>query len=418
MRIGYACLTLGVQNTQQKTCTMKNADAERLTDLIRHNLNALEAIVDYNIANDIRLFRISSDLIPFASSPVNTLHWWELFSERFQTIGKKIRNSGMRVSMHPGQYTVLNSPDEDVVQRAVWDLEYHAQVLDSLDVDSEHKIILHIGGVYGDKLRAVERFGANYQNLSPKVKDRLVIENDDKSYTVTDVLEISEKNQIPVIFDNLHHRVNPCGISGSDVEWVNACGKTWKMKDGPQKIHYSQQDTQKKPGAHSTTIGIHEFMDFYRALGRHDLDIMLEVKDKNLSALKCILCTSPSRNLKAIEEEWSRYKYKVLENSHEGYNGIRQMLRDKATVNPVAFYAGIEDALQQEITCGGSVNAALHVWGYFKNVATEKEKAAFLRDMKAFEQGGKSLLAIKNVLWKLAVKYQQQYLLNSYYFIL
>lgn len=418
MRIGYACLTLGVQNAQQKTCTMKNADEERLTELIRHNLGALETISDYNIANDIQIFRISSDLIPFASSPVNTLHWWELFSERFQTIGKKIRDSGMRVSMHPGQYTVLNSPDEDVVLRAVLDLEYHTQVLNSLEVDSEHKIILHIGGVYGNKLQAVERFGANYQRLSKRVKDRLVIENDDKSYTVTDVLEISEKLQIPVVFDNLHHRVNPCGIPGSEVEWVNACGETWQPKDGPQKIHYSQQDTKKKPGAHSTTVGIHEFMDFYNALGCRNIDIMLEVKDKNLSAVKCILCTSAGLRTRAIEEEWSRYKYKVLENAHESYDAIRQMLRDKDMANPVSFYVQVEEALQQEITPGGSVNAALHVWGYFKNLATEKEKAAFLRDMEAFKQGKKPLSAIKNSLWKLAVKYQQQYLLDSYYFVL
>ncbi len=418
MRIGYACLTLGVQNTQQKTCTMKNANVERLTELIRHNLNALEAIIDYNIANDIRLFRISSDLIPFASSPANNLCWWELFSQRFQTIGKKVRESGMRVSMHPGQYTVLNSPDEGVVERAVLDLEYHARVLNSLEANAEHKIILHVGGVYGNKVQAVERFMANYQGLSDTVKERLVIENDDKLYTVTDVLEISEKLCIPVVFDNLHHRINPGEIPGTERDWINVCECTWKEKDGPQKIHYSQQDPEKKPGAHSTTIRIAEFMGFYNALGNRNIDIMLEVKDKNLSAVKCILSTSAGRKIKVMEEEWSRYKYKVLENSQEGYDTIRQMLRHKAEADPVAFYNRVEDALQLEATLGGAENAALHVWGYFKNLATEKEKAAFLRDLEAFKQGGKPLSALKNALWKLAVKYQQQYLLNSYYFVL
>lgn len=418
MRIGYACLTIGVENAQQKTCTMKNADGERLSELIRHNLNALETMIDYNIANNIKLFRISSDLIPFASSPVNGLCWWELFREQFQTIGKKIRGSGMRVSMHPGQYTVLNSPDGDVVQRAVWDLEYHAQVLNSLEVDSEHKIILHVGGVYGDKALAVERFGSNYQKLCQSVKDRLVIENDDRSYTVSEVLEVSEKLHIPAVFDNLHHQVNPCAIPGTDMDWINAFKKTWKAADGPQKIHYSQQDPQKKPGAHSATVRIGEFMDFYGKLGRKDLDIMLEVKDKNLSAVKCILCTSAGIKTKAVEEEWSRYKYKVLENSHQGYNAIRQMFRDNDKVNPVSFYSLVEESLQQESTPGGPVNAALHVWGYFKNVATEKEKAEFLRNLEAFKEGKKPVSVIKNALWRLAVKYRQEYLLRSYYFVM
>ncbi len=77
------------------------------------------------------------------------------------------------------------------------------------------------------------------------------------------------------------------------IDWINECKKTWKEKDGFQKIHYSQQDPLKRTGSHSNTIKIDEFLDFYESLGRKDIDIMLEVKDKNLSALKCINCTSP-----------------------------------------------------------------------------------------------------------------------------
>lgn len=151
MSIGYACLTIGVPNTNLKSCTAKNANEEKLLELISHNLNSLENIIEYNIKNNIKLFRISSDLIPFGSSPINTLSWWEIFSSQFSEIGKKIKTSGMRVSMHPGQYTVLNSPNIEVVDRAIDDLNYHTKVLDSIGVGSEHKIVLHIGGVYNDK---------------------------------------------------------------------------------------------------------------------------------------------------------------------------------------------------------------------------------------------------------------------------
>lgn len=130
----------------------------KLLDLISHNLNSLQNIIHYNIKNNIKLFRISFDLIPFGSNDVNKLPWWDIFSVQFLKLGEKIRNNGMRVSMHPGQYTVLNSPNVEVVKRAIADLNYHAKVLDSLCVPSEHKIVLHVGGIYNEKERAIERF--------------------------------------------------------------------------------------------------------------------------------------------------------------------------------------------------------------------------------------------------------------------
>ena len=97
MRIGYACLALGVPGSDLKGCAQRNADAARLAQLIAHNLHSLERMVDYNLENGIRLYRISSDLIPFGSSPVNALDWWNLFREDFQRIGEKAREGGMRV---------------------------------------------------------------------------------------------------------------------------------------------------------------------------------------------------------------------------------------------------------------------------------------------------------------------------------
>lgn len=292
MSIGYACLTVGVPNTSMKSCRIKNASEEKLLELIAHNLNSLENILDYNIKNDIKLFRISSDLIPFGSSPANSLEWWEIFAHKFLDISKKIKDSGMRVSMHPGQYTVLNSPNEDVVERAIEDLNYHTKVLDTLSLGPENKIILHIGGVYNDKNQAIERFIKNYDQLEDKVKQRLVLENDDKSYTINEVLQIGTQLGASVVFDNLHHKINHCKNQESDQYWINLCRNTWKEKDGRQKIHYSQQNPLKNPGSHSETIKIDEFMDFYKRVNGKEIDIMLEVKDKNLSALKCINCTS------------------------------------------------------------------------------------------------------------------------------
>lgn len=325
MAIGYACLVLGVPGTGMKGCLIKNASQERLSQLISENLQALERIIDYNIQSGIKLFRISSDLIPFGSNPVNDIKWWEVFEKQFQIIGDKIKKHGIRISMHPGQYTVLNSPYGDVAERAILDLDYHGRVLDCLGGGREAKIVLHIGGVYKDKGAAMARFISNYVQLSDSVKDRLVIENDDTSYNIHDVLEIGSCLDIPVVFDNLHHQVNPPDSDRPMAYWIDKCSPTWDQRNETQKIHYSQQDYQRKKGAHSTTIRISEFMDFYLALPREDIDIMLEVKDKNLSAIKCINCTSADKKIKELEEEWSRYKYSVLGKSAAHYNEIRQL---------------------------------------------------------------------------------------------
>ncbi|MDF2510954.1 MAG: damage repair endonuclease UvdE [Herbinix sp.] len=295
MSIGYACLTIGVEDTSIKSCIMRNATDTRLKELIAWNLNSLNNILDYNIANNIRLFRISSDLIPFGSSPVNRVPWWEIFEQEFQRLGDKIRAHDIRVSMHPGQYTVLNSLNEDVVKRAIEDLRYHAKVLSCLKVGYECKIILHVGGVYGDKEQALNRFIFNYQGLEQELKHRIVIENDDKCYNIQEVLMLGLSQDIPVVYDNLHHIANPTIDFMSHKHWIDQCKQTWKKKDGIQKMHYSQQDKDKKLGSHSNSINLDEFIAFFHELNREDIDIMLEVKDKNLSALNCILYLKDSK---------------------------------------------------------------------------------------------------------------------------
>ncbi len=416
MKIGYACLAVGVRDTNYKTCIMKNVNHERLTQLISHNLYSLENMIDYNIKNDIKLFRITSDLIPFGSSSVNDLEWSTIFKDHFKKIGDKIRTSNMRISMHPGQYTVLNSAREDVVERAIADLEYHTRVLENLGVGQEGKIILHIGGVYGDKKSAIKKFIENYEKLDLSIKKHLVIENDDKSYTIEDVLSISEQTDIPVVFDNLHHNINSYDKEKSDNYWIEKCKTTWKEEDGDQKIHYSQQDIEKRKGSHSKTIDSKEFCKFYRDLRRKDIDIMLEVKDKNISAIKCQNLITENQEIKKLEIEWSRYKYKILEQDHKSYLNIRSLLKDKSKYPALEFYSIIEQALNTENNKGSEMNAMKHIWGYFNQKVTEKEKIFFLKKIDDFESGKVPIKSIKNVLFKLALKHNEEYIIDSYYF--
>ncbi len=417
MNIGFACIAIGVPGAGLRTCVKKNATDENLLAIIQANLAALDRIIEYNIKNEIKLFRISSDLIPFGSSEINQLEWWNLFTEQFHLIGKKIVESGMRVSMHPGQYTVINSPKDEVVNRAVEDLFYHARVLDALGVDSTHKIILHIGGVYGDKTTAIARFIENYKMLPEEVKERLVIENDDKSYHIADVLQIGTTLKIPVVYDTLHNQVNPYDREKTDCDWIELCRKTWTKKDGRPKIHYSRQHPGKQKGSHSDSIKIREFLQFKDSLNGIEPDVMLEVKDKNLSAIKCNNAIRRNSSIKNLETEWGHYKYLVLEKSQQSYAKIRVLLKQKENYPVEEFYQLIEDALSLPDNQGNACNALLHIWGYFKNQASKIEKERFRKLQDTFEVTGSSGVSAKRFLWRLAERYQEEYLLQSYYFL-
>ena len=416
MSIGYACLQVGRPDTTIRSVIQKNATTERLMEVIDYNLQSFENMIDYNIKNKIKLYRISSGLIPFGSSPVNQLEWEQIFRDRFITIGQKIKQSGMRVSFHPGQYTVLNSPDEGVVSRAVDDLVYQEKILTLLGVDYSHKLILHVGGVYGDKVTALERFEENFKGIPQAVKNRLIIENDDRLFNVEDVLGLAHRIGIPVVYDNLHNAINPADSTKDDGYWISEARKTWKPEDGNQKIHYSQQASGKRLGAHTDTIYIEDFLEFYNKLEDKTIDIMLEVKDKNLSALKCQNATTDQPAISLLEKEWGRYKYFMLEKSPRDYQVIRQLLKDKTAYPVLEFYRMIEAALEKETDPGAAINTAHHIWGYFKGKATKSEQATFIRNCTNYQSGKAKLATVKRQLHKLAIKYDQTYLIESLYF--
>lgn len=418
MAIGYACILLGVYNTILHRTLAKNADDTKLRELTKRNLEVLEKMIDYNINNHLMLFRISSDIIPFASHPLNQQKWWEEHRERFEMIGQKIAKSGMRVSMHPGQYTLLNSPKEEVVKNAVKDLIYHERFLTALGTEASHKLILHVGGVYGDKKTSTLRFIENYKKLPDEVKARLVIENDEKSYAVHEVHSISEKTGIPVVFDVLHHQINQPDSDLNIKEWIKLCNKSWKNKDGRPKIHYSQQAVGERTGAHSKTINVSEFLDFYSEVEDLDVDVMLEVKDKNLSALKCSYSLHPEQvKKKHLEQEWARYKYLVLSRSARLYMEMRPLMKKEPAEAVRIFYRLVEESEDLAFDRGAQQNAALHVWGYFKDKCTSSESKTFFYRLEKFMDEETELKAVKNYLWRMAEKYKEEYLLNSYYFL-
>lgn len=416
MNVGYASKTLALPEGRIRSITKKQATDELLTSVIEHNLSALAAVLDYCHANSIHLYRISSDIIPFGSSSVNQLDWAARFSERFKALGHTADSYGIRLSMHPGQYTVLNSLDALVAERAVDDLVYHARVLDLLGTDSRAKIVLHVGGLYNDRQAAMERFSSRFSTLDDSVKRRLVVENDDRLFTAEDALSVAHACSIPLVFDVLHHRLNHRIDSRGEQALIQAAASTWNEEDGRQKIHYSQQAAGKKAGSHSDTIALDPFLAFTDALHEVSPDIMLEVKDKNISAVKCTVALDPRKKIGCLEREWARYKYSVLERDQAIYQEIRTLLKNKDEYPARPFYRLVEKALREPPSRGSACNAVHHVWGYVADFAEAHERTSFARLLNRYSEGSVSLDAVKRRLFALAERHNQAYLTHSYYF--
>lgn len=408
-RIGYACLNEDTR-LNYRSLRKNSLTEEKLREIIEHNLLVLEEMLLWNEKNQVFVYRISSDLIPFGSSPINKLAWDLDYKEDFERLKTIIKRSGQRISFHPGQYTVLNSPRIEVVEASRADLAYHAKLLDLLGGDGTNKMVLHLGGVYGDKKKAMERFVENYKTLDSSIKKHLVIENDDKSYTIEDVLAIGEKENIPVIFDNLHHQINrkdKKDLKESFTYYMKRSGKTWDKKDGRPIIHYSQQKEGERPGRHSEHIEIDDFKA-YLELIEGPRDIMLEVKDKNRSFLSSNQVINPDKRV--LEDQWAKYKYLVLLKDHKNYLAIRELLKDERP-DVLAFYRLIEKSAKKKAETKNLINGYSHVWGYFKDQASSREKETYQAylDQMDIKKGLKFLERLEK-------KYPSTYLSKSYLF--
>ena len=284
-RLGFVASVLSAGITTSRTCRLANATPLRLRELTAQNLQSLDEVVTFLEKNDIRLYRISSNIIPFASHPINTIRWWEEYATDFRHLGRRLRALGVRVSTHPGQYTVLNSPTGSIVTAAVAELVYQARLLDALGADRSCKIVIHGGGLYGATEEvALARFAERARELPKEVLDRLVIENDDRLFDADEVLGVSRQLGIPVVFDWLHHNANPCRRPIKTV--LKEVFASWGPADGPPKIHMSSQAADAPSGAHADYVSPDDVLAFLKVAPRGRFDCMLEAKEKDRALLR------------------------------------------------------------------------------------------------------------------------------------
>lgn len=193
MKIGYPCINISIGCTANKTFRLASYSEELFKQKIGENLACLRKTLKYNVKKGLLFFRIGSGLVPFASHEICKFNWQEGFKKEFQEIGELIKKNHIRISMHPDQFVLINSPKDEIVKRSFAELEYHCGVLDLMGLDETAKVQIHVGGVYGEKDKSLGRFVENYKKLPKKVKRRLCIENDERMYSLKDCLKISKK---------------------------------------------------------------------------------------------------------------------------------------------------------------------------------------------------------------------------------
>ena len=289
--LGYACINLTL-GTKSRTLRLANLRTEKLIPVITQNLDAILDILGWNVGRGIRFFRISSDLIPFATLPAFPFDWEEAYAWKFDEIRRFVKAEGLRVSSHPGQYTVLNSPNERVVEESVRELEHQARVLRKMD-PKQGTLTLHVGGAYGDKAAAVERFKQNFERLSPDVRGMLTLENDDTTYHLDDVLPLCESLGLPLVFDFFHHRCHHVGESPMEglTGKLERVVKLWGRRV-PKAHLSSQRPGPGSPTAHADYVEASDFQAFVDLMadvgGDGPYDLMLEAKRKEGAALELL----------------------------------------------------------------------------------------------------------------------------------
>lgn len=290
-RLGYACLTKTLDNVTSSsslsyTNYLKNENKlQKLDEVIISNLEDLEKIIDYNIANDIHFYRLSSKIIPLATHKDVEFDYIDKYQNFYDRIGEKIKKSNMRVDFHPDQFCVLNSTNKDVVENSFRILEYHYNILEALKIEDK-VIILHVGSNVFGKKQSIARFINNFEKLPSHIKECIVIENDDKVFNILDCLEISKKINTPIVLDVHHHNCNNANDNIYDL--IPKIFDTWKNEKLPPKLHFSSPKNGENDRKHSDFINPHDFINFLEniKLFNTDIDIMLECKEKDLALFK------------------------------------------------------------------------------------------------------------------------------------
>ena len=305
IRLGYVAISQALEETTSTTYPVTRFEKEKnwkkLEEVIISNLEALIHILIYNQKNNIHFYRISSNLIPFATYDKIKFDYITPYQKYYQKIGRIIKENKIRTDFHPNQYCVLNSTKKEVIDHSIKILEYHYQLLKEMKIE-EKIIILHIGSSTFGKKNSLSRFLHTFDQLPKYLQDIIAIENDDKVFTIDDCLILSRKRGIPIVLDYHHFYCNPGELEIHS--YLEEVFSTWKNKNLPPKIHFSSPKNKKEYRSHHDFINSDSFISFLNILKNYpnDVDIMLEAKAKDDALFRLVRELKYKQNYHFLDE--------------------------------------------------------------------------------------------------------------------
>ncbi|WP_108668819.1 UV DNA damage repair endonuclease UvsE [Peribacillus acanthi] len=308
IRFGYVSHALNLwEATPARTMTFKRYTQlgkeerdDKLKEVTLANLRTTLRILYYNVAQGIELYRMSSSIVPLATHPEVKWDFITPFKREWEELGEIVQIHNLRVSFHPNQFTLFTSPKETITVNSVSDMEYHYNMLKAMGVHESSYINIHVGGAYGDKASSLERFHENIKMLPTEIKQQMTLENDDKTYTTEETLNVCLREDIPFVFDYHHHMANLCETNLGDL--LPATFKTWERTGIPPKIHISSPKGEKEFRSHSDLVDplfLAPLMKLIKSIGQ-DVDFMIEAKRKDQAMLQLIEDLSKQRGIKRI----------------------------------------------------------------------------------------------------------------------
>ncbi|WP_282939391.1 UV DNA damage repair endonuclease UvsE [Paenibacillus sp. RC67] len=305
VRLGYVAMSMLVSNASpSKTMTATNfnklgdkaAAIRKLERIAMENIHNTLRLLKHNRAYDIAMYRCSSKLIPLIGH--ESLEGWDpmpVLRDSFIELGSYAREHAMRLSFHPDHFTVLSTPREVVLHNSLADLDRHVGMLEAMGLDESAKCNIHVGGTYGNKATASKRFIERFTNLTDRIRHRITLENDDKTFTALETLQICEEVGAPMVLDIHHHQVNHEEGKGNAAELWPRILQTWRNEKAqgsdqplPPKIHVSSPKNDKDPRSHADFIDAPALLAFLRSIAplTPRLDVMIEAKKKDEALFK------------------------------------------------------------------------------------------------------------------------------------
>ena len=308
LRLGLCCIfreePIRFRRTTAKYLATfpRTEQLRRLGELCAHNARSLRAALAFCRDRGIMDFRINSQILPLKTHPtigysMEALPDFEKIIGLFKDCGRLSRAGGLRTTFHPDQFILLSARDQGIIDRSVADLAYQAEVADWVGADV---INIHGGGAYGDKASSLKRLRRQIDRLPTAVRNRLTLENDDRTYTPADLLPVCRDMDLPLVYDVHHHRCLPDGFN---IERTTELAMaTWHREP---LFHLSSPANPwgaANPKNHHDFIDAADFPACWRTL---DVTVEVEAKAKELAVMKLQrdLETMPSDRLKKCTDQ-------------------------------------------------------------------------------------------------------------------